>query len=114
MDADGAPIADSGVAHRVLVACIDRLSTSDMDRVVKMLVDADLLSKDEERAIGEGMKGGPAGGDPDMASDAAIMSRRRAQVAAGQRPASCLREPIRRPGDVAGFNERFPHATRLK
>ena len=111
-DDDGKPLVDSGVAHRVLTACIDRLNKTDMSKVVGMLKDGGMLKDDEVRSIEAAMNGG--GGESDMASDAAIMSRRRAQVAAGQRPASCLREPIRRQEYSAGFHERFPNAHRLK
>lgn len=92
-DNDGKPLVDSGTAHRVLTACIDRLNATDMGKVIDMLKEADMLSGDEVRTVTEAMKSG--GGESDMASDAAIMSRRRAQT-------------------PPTFDNRFPNAKRLK
>ena len=70
LDADGSPICDSATAHKILSACIDRLSEADFGKVLEMLKAADLLTSDEERKI---MAGGTEG-DPEQAG---AMDRRR-------------------------------------
>ena len=119
MKEDGSPIVDSAKAHRILSGCVGRLSNDDMLSVADMLKSADLIDASELAALKTAMSGGGDGGgaDPTPAMDSAIMSRRRAQVAAGLRPASDLRLPIERApsaADIKRRKEMFPGWDKIK
>ena len=108
-----ADMTDSMFANRVISALRAKLGPDEMDRILKVMVDADLITSEEASAVGDDVDVETNGPREAMASDAMFPHQNR--LGPPLAVASRRTPPARMTADQSRqHDEMFPHANRLK
>ena len=115
-DDDGKQMVDSSCANRILGAVADKLDLDDVSALIDAMADAGMMSPTEASAV-KTMIAMEKHGVGEMASDSAVLARRRALYRDGKISLEMLRAPVVPPMSAtarAAMMARFPDAGRLK
>ncbi len=110
MDKDDKPLADSGLAHRIMTACAGGLNMDDMGKLIETLVKAKMLTSAEAGMINSSLRDSASDDDDDPAMD-------RARRVGTTGLDSIDRRQYRKTADSAAereFSKRFPSAIKLE
>ncbi len=116
-----ADMVDSAFARRCIDALRAKLEPGELERILKVMVDADLITKQEAEAVNDDVDVETNGPREEMATDAAFLARfpdmARLKTDAGYAVVPPRGSPLAAPMSASQrqeFAERFPHAERLK
>ena len=112
---EAADLVDSSFARRCIDALRAKLGPDEMDRILKVMVDADLITSEEASAVGDDVDVENSGPKEEMAADAMFPHQHRLGPPLAVAARRAATPPARMTADQSRqHDEMFPNANRLK